>query len=271
MSVVGGLLILVPTIGLLAGSPNLGLEFAFGGGTDEEELDGWLQEDAEPGEDTEGDPDEALPDDEAEDSDGDDGEAEGAEEPGVPDVEVYLDEAGRPDVDVPGDDEVVRPEVEGLDDPQRVIGDLLLDIEASERVMLGFQIEAQEAFAEGEDPDEPDAVSDAVRTAAARGLEGLAILAERLDDEQEVGWAEQVRATYVVHLGSWVRYLEAVLEDPDLLLGETGRYTVDINRTGGDFTRAVAAERPDGLARELEQLAEDIVERGFPETEDPQV
>ena len=205
---------------------------------------------------------------------GDGGET-GSQERSTPDIEadiqLDLDEDGRPDRDVPGDERIVAPDVDGLDDDQRPIAELLLDIDASERSMLGFQLDAQEAFSRGDDPDDPDVLDDRVRGAAAYALEALAVLRERMQTPQDDPWAEQVRETYVIHLDSWVSYLEAVHDEPRMLLGDTTRYTVDINRTGAAFVRAVNAPTVADIDDEVADYADELVERGFPDPEDSQV
>jgi hypothetical protein len=225
----------------------------------------------EPGEGAAPDGEEADPEPSEEPADAEepeDGPEEAEDRPTEePEVSLEFDDDGRPDREVPADERLDPPDLSGLDEAQRVIADMLLDIDASERAMLGFQLDARSAFEEAGDPDELDA---RLRSAATLGLEALALLRDRLESAQDDPWAEHVRDTYVVHLDSWVRYLEAVQDDPEVLLGDTTRYTIDINRTGAAFVRAVE-EAPDGLDDEVARFAEDLVARGFPPPEDSQV
>lgn len=196
---------------------------------------------------------------------------EAARESPVPEIELDLDEDGRPDRPVP-EDEVLAPlDVDEVPEAQRPVAELLLDIDASERSMLAFQIEVRAAFAEGEDPDDPDALDTRVRTAAAQALEELDLLRDRMQAPQDAPWAEEVRDTYVIHLDSWVRYLEVIYDDPQILLEDTSRYSLDINVTGAEFSRAVHADTAEQIDDEVVRFAEELVARGFPPPEDSQV
>ncbi len=213
-----------------------------------------------------------------EDPEGEGAPAEDPEAPGedtqespAPELDLELDDEGRPDREVP-EEEVLAPlDVDEVSNDQRPIAELLLDIDASERSMLGFQLEVQAAFADGRDPDDPDALDTRVRAAAARSLEELDLLRDRMQSPQDATWAEDVRDTYVIHLDSWVRYLEVVHDDPQILLQDTSRYTLDINVTGAEFSRAVHAETSEEIDAEVVRFAEELIARGFPPPEDSQV
>ena len=184
---------------------------------------------------------------------------------------IDLDDQGRPDRDVPDDETISPPDLSRLDVGETRIADLLLDIDASERVMLGFQLDVRELVSGGIDLDAPDELFAGLRAAGERGVVALELLRERMEDPQEDARAEAVREAYVVHLDSWVRYMAAVADDPQILLRDTSRYTVDINRTADIFVRATEEllETAD-LDRELRRYAEAIVGRGFPDAEDSQ-
>lgn len=185
---------------------------------------------------------------------------------------IDLDDQGRPDRDVPDDETISPPDLSRLDVGETRIAELLSDIDASERVMLGFQFDVRELVSGGIDLDDPDEVFAGLRAAGERGVVALELLRERMEDPQEDARAEEVREAYVVHLDSWVRYMAAVADDPQILLRDTSRYTVDINRTADLFVRATEEllETAD-LDRELRRYAEAIVGRGFPDPEDSQV
>lgn len=185
---------------------------------------------------------------------------------------IELDERGRPDRTVPDDETISPPDLSRLDVAESRVAELLLDIEASERVMLGFQLDVRELFAGGVDPEDADELLASLEAVAARGADALATLRERLEEPQEAVRAEEVRETYLVHLDSWIRYMVTVEDDPQILLRDTSPYTVDINRTADLFVRAVdeLLDTAD-LDRELRRYAEAIVARGFPDAEDSQV
>lgn len=251
---------------------------------DGEGADPPVAEDPEDGPSQEGDdPDDgaASPEDE-QPPDGAEDPPPGAEgptdEPGAdegatprPGVELDLDAAGRPDREVPADEQLVLIDPQALDADQRPVAELLLDIDASERSMLGFQLDVGGALDRLPDLDGPEDLDSEIRSAAAHALEALAVLRERMQAPQDDPWAEQVREAYVIHLDSWVRYLEAVYEDPQVLFGDTTRFTLDINRTGGGFTRAVEGPGRAALDDEVVRLADELVARGFPPPEDSQV
>lgn len=200
-------------------------------------------------------------------------QAEAGEEDGFvpPDIELDLDDDGRPDTRVPDDDDLTPPELDQLQGVQRILTELLLDVDAAERAMLGFQLDVVAARTEGRTQEEAHEVDDEIRSAALHALEALAVLRARMEDPVDDPSVEQVRDTYVVHLDSWVRWLEVIAEDAEALNDETGWFTIDINRTAAAFVRAldeVLDEDPDD---EVVRFAEAILERGFPPAEDSPV
>ena len=204
---------------------------------------------------------------------GEDAEAEDAPARTLQDIDdpIDLDDQGRPDREVPSDETISPPDLSGLDVGETRIAELLLDIDASERVMLGFQLDVRELVSGGIDLEDPDELFAGLRAAGERGVVALEVLRERMGDPQEDARADEVREAYVVHLESWIRYMAAVAEDPQILLRDTSRYTVDINRTADLFVRATEdlLETAD-LDRELRRYAEAIIQRGFPDAEDSQ-
>lgn len=198
---------------------------------------------------------------------------EGEPAPDLPDpgIDLELDEDGRPDRAIPQEEAIAPLEVDEVPETQRPVAELLLDIDASERSMLSFQIEVQAAFADAQDPDDPDALDSRIRTAAAQALEELDLLRDRMQTPQDAAWADDVRDTYVDHLDSWVRYLGVIHDDPQILLEDTSRYSLDINVTGAAFSRAVHADTAEQIDDEVVRFAEDLIARGFPPPEDSQV
>lgn len=215
------------------------------------------------------------------------------EEAGPPDDGTADDGGGsqapppRPEPEVPEDERVEAPATEGLDAVDARIADLLRDIDASEGVMIAYQEAAGEAVTGAPDPEAPEAVLDELEAAARTALDDLADLRDRLtttggdgtasgDPDPDAaptraGAAADVRDAYVGHLDAWVEFLTAIEEDPSLLLGETTRFTIDINRTGDDFVRAVDELVATDVDPSLGRYAEAIVARGFSGPETPQV
>jgi len=252
---------------------SVGVVFA-GLGQDEEPETASPRSSEEPSDDeTDG----APPAEEGEDDAAEGDEPEGDEGPDTPRDRadpgdpIELDDRGRPDRDVPDDETIAAPDLSRLDLGETRIAELFLDIDASERVMLGFQLDVRELFTGGVDPEAPDELFSELSSVAARGADALEVLRERLEEPQEDPRADEVREAYLVHLESWIRYMVAVAEDPQILLGDTSRYTVDINRTADLFVRATEEllETAD-LDRELRRYAEAIIQRGFPDAEDSQ-
>ncbi len=226
--------------------------------------------DAQPGEDT---PDGDDPSDGAPGGE-DDGTAEPGEEPGAdPDDDGAIAEGqpgDRPDREVPADERITAPDLDELEGDDTRIAELLLDIDASERVMLGYQLDAQEAFRGELDLEDPEELLDAVGAAARTALDDLEVLRARLGPSQPDPAAEQVRASYVEHLDSWVDYLTAIEDDPRVVLGDLTRFTVHINRTGDGFVRAVDGLRESDVDDAVGGYAQRIVDRGFSGPDTPQ-
>ena len=220
--------------------------------------------DGAPGDDQPGDDDAAAdgtPGDGASEDDTarDDGGAAAGEDPGE-----------RPDREVPAEERVTAPDLAVLDADDTRIAELLLDIDASERVMLGYQLDTQEAFRGDVDPDDPAELLSAIEAAARAGLDDLEVLRGRLSTPQPGPAAEGVRDSYVLHLDSWVDYLSAIEDDPRIVLGDLTRYTVHINRTGNDFVRAVDTLRETDVDDAVGDYAQQIVDRGFSGPDTPQ-
>jgi hypothetical protein len=204
-----------------------------------------------------------------------DGEVAGSED--VPADE----EAAEPDGDGgdgselapdPGVTPLEAPDLDRLEGPDVIFASLLLDIDASELAMLGFQNEVAETFqdhASGDLAELLRGLSDA-GAAAARELESA-----REELEQPVGdvRAEAVREVYLEHLDSWLRYMQAIEEDPALFSPErdSSHYTLSINTTADAFARSLEEQLPDDLDPEVELMADQLLDRGFRPTGDADV
>jgi hypothetical protein len=183
------------------------------------------------------------PDDDGSDAEGPDDDGAAAPEPGEPELEL---------------DPLDLDRLEGLD---LVYGQLLTDIDASEREMIGFQTDVGEALSGASSG--PEGLAAVAEVAAARE-QGLLEVRERLSGTLDDAGAEEVRERYVEHLDSWADLMGAVAEEPLLILeqSESGA-TVAINRTADRFARALEAELPDDIDAEVARFAEDILDRGF--------
>lgn len=152
-------------------------------------------------------------------------------------------------------------DLDALDGLDLVYGQLLTDIDASEREMIDFQTDVGEALSGSTSRD--DGLT-AVAAAAAERTEALGEVRDRLADPLDDPGAEEVRRLYVDHLDSWAAYIGAVAEDPLVIFeqSETGA-TVAINRTADRFARALEDELPDDADAEVARFADDILDRGF--------
>jgi hypothetical protein len=172
------------------------------------------------------------------------------------------DAADPDDLDRPLD----APDLDLLEGPDAVFAQLLIDIDASERAMLGFQRELAEAF-QGHGFE--DDVSDLLEELAATGGEGADRLETARDTlEQPVPdvRADAVREVYLDHLGSWLRYMRAVEEDPTILATDpedSAHFTLSINATADAFARSLEEQLPDEADPEVRRMAEQLLDRGF--------
>lgn len=161
------------------------------------------------------------------------------------------------------------PDVDALDGLDATYAELLITIDDSERTMIAFQEEVGEAFADAGSPG--DGVAAVGVVAGLRRLQLLEVR-ERLVDGLDDAGAERVRSRYLEHLDSWADYLDAIEEDPLLLIeGRGTAFTVVINATADAFSRALEGELPADIAVEVERFAEGILDRGFRGFSDAQV
>lgn len=162
-------------------------------------------------------------------------------------------------------------DLEALDGTDAVYGQLLVDIDASEQVMVGFQDELSTASSM---PFESlDARVTALQEIAVASRDDLLVVRDRLDDVLEVDGAEEVRERYLAHLESWADFMGAVAEDPGVLGGEGAGagFTVVINATGDAFARALEDELPETADASVRAYADDLLDRGFRGSVDAQV
>ncbi len=210
--------------------------------------------------------DEAAPGDRPPDDDGDGDPADrdaapdgdpGAGEDVDPDPDDGTDGADNGDSDA----EVAPLDPDPLTGPDLLWGQLLLDIDASERAMIAFQEDLSQAFAA---PGVPEDALTAASEVATERREQLLEVRERLAGTVDDDAADEVRARYVVHLDSWEAFMAAVEEDPLVVLEQRERgFTVDINATADAFARALEEELPTDVDAEVTRFADDILDRGF--------
>jgi hypothetical protein len=170
-----------------------------------------------------------------------------------------------------GDDTLEPPDLDGLAGTDAVYGQLLVDIDASEQVMMAFQDEVATVFSVP--AESPDELVQALQEIGTEGRDELLEVRDRFDDELDVDGAEVVRDRYLAHLDSWAEYMDAVSEDPSVLGGEgTGDgFTVVINATADAFARALEDELPEDADASVRAYADDILDRGFRGSSDAQV
>lgn len=193
---------------------------------------------------------------------------------GEPDAPAERDQPADPDqapdsndAEPPGsppEGDLEPPDVAGLDGVDAIFGQLLIDIDVSERAMIAFQDALQAAFEE-HGFDDASALIDDIEDAANTGAARLEEVRSRLADPVDHDGAEAVRTEYVDHLDAWVRYMEAVAEDPALLDPEvdSSRYLLAINTSAHAFARALEENLPDDVNAEVAAFAEGILDRGF--------
>jgi hypothetical protein len=180
-----------------------------------------------------------------------------------PDAGSDTDPGAGPDTD-PGADpdaELTAPDLDGLSGVDAVYGQLLVDVDASEQVMLDFQDDLAAAFVEA---DSVEDAADSVRSAARDSRADLLEVRDRLSGGLDDVGAERVRSVYVDHLDAWANYMAAVAEDPlTLTQPDDAGYNVAINATAVEFERALVTELPPTIDAEVERFAQGILDRGF--------
>jgi hypothetical protein len=197
------------------------------------------------------------------DRDGDerDGDVGDAETPGP-------DDGGDPP---DGVEAIDPPDLDALEGADAVYGRLLIDIDASEQIMMAFQDQVATAFSSP--PASSDELVETLQGIGATGRDELLTVRDRLDDELDVDGAEEVRGRYVAHLDSWVEYMAAVADDPGVLAGEgvSAGFTIVINATADAFARALEEQLPASADASVRAYADDLLDRGFRSSGDAQV
>lgn len=138
---------------------------------------------------------------------------------------------------------------------------LLTDIDASERVMMAFQDDVMAAVGRA---GGGDAIVE-VGSAAGRRHAELQRAREPLAVPVGDAGVEEVRAVYLRHLDAWAGYLDALREDPELLLDQLREdaYTLDINLTASLFARLLEANIEEGVHADVRAYATALLDRGF--------
>jgi hypothetical protein len=168
---------------------------------------------------------------------------------------------GDADVDRPLD----APDLDLLEGPDAVFAQLLIDIDASEQAMLGFQRELSEIF-RGQAFEDVDELLGALSEAGADGADQLEAARDALEEPVGDVRAETVREVYLEHVDSWVRYMRAVEAEPTIIGSDqdgTARFTLSINATADAFARALEDQLPDDADPEVQRMAEQLLDRGF--------
>jgi len=139
---------------------------------------------------------------------------------------------------------------------------LFEEIEQSEGAMLGYYGRLREEL-------DPTMGSDEVRVVtAAAAVDAAASLREiraRIVPLTGDGVVDDVRAAYLPHLDSWVDYLDAVADAPDLEFDRerAAPFTLVINTTANGFRVAAEVMLETGPSEAVRQLAEAILDEGF--------
>jgi hypothetical protein len=181
--------------------------------------------------------------------------------PDGPDADEGTDGEGGAEGDRPLD----APDLDLLEGPDAVFAQLLIDIDASEQAMLGFQRELSQVF-QGQAFEDVDELFEAISDAGGTGADRLEAARDDLEAPVEDVRAETVREIYLEHLESWVRYMRAVEADPSIIGSDqdgTARYTLSINATADAFARALEDQLPDDADPEVQRMAEQLLDRGF--------
>jgi hypothetical protein len=201
-----------------------------------------------------------------------DGEVAGSDDGDRPAGEAAPEDDG-PGLDPPdGADPLEAPDLDRLAGPDAIFAELLLDIDASELAMLGFQDEVATAFREHGGQDATELLL-ALSAAGSSGAEELEAARETLERSVADVRAEAVREVYLDHLDSWLRYMQAVADDPTIFAPErdSARYTLSINASAEAFARSLEDQLPDDLDPEVALMAEQLLDRGFRATGDADV
>jgi hypothetical protein len=139
---------------------------------------------------------------------------------------------------------------------------LLEDIIRTEGVMLAFNDAVGKRIEGLEDREAALAV---VAEEAAAGVGGLRSLRPIVVDRTGGARVDDVRTVYLPHLDSWIDYLAALAEEPQLLFtrDEQQPYLLLINATAEAFRIALEELLEAGPSVRAAELAERILDDGF--------
>jgi hypothetical protein len=157
----------------------------------------------------------------------------------------------------------VPPDLESLSGRDAILARLLSEVDESERAMIAFQDRLQEVM---RDPDgEPEGRLAEVQAAAEEGADALGEVRSELVRPVEDQSFEEVRLAYLSHHDAWADYLDALAEDPTILLTEAAgsRWLVSINLSAEVFARELREAVDDDLETSVQAYARDILARGF--------
>lgn len=140
---------------------------------------------------------------------------------------------------------------------------LFEDIERSEGEMLGFYDRLGEEL--GAPTVTREQVLDVIADAAADAADELRDVRARIVPLAEDSVVDDVRAAYLPHLDSWIDYLAAVAEDPELELDRerAAPFMLLINSTARSFRVATERMLESGPSEDVARLADAILEEGF--------
>lgn len=175
--------------------------------------------------------------------------------------------------DAPDADGAERPTELRRPDPDELTGrdatwaQLLGHVDDSEQAMLAFQqrLERIAADADTGDEVEVDRLTDRIRRAADAGARQLAEVRPRLTTSIGDGAVEEVRVAYLVHHDAWADYLDAMAEEPRLVVGgqDAGRWRLTIDTSGEAFAQQLRTALGSDADPEVRAYARDILRRGF--------
>jgi hypothetical protein len=140
---------------------------------------------------------------------------------------------------------------------------LFEEIERSEGEMLGFYDRLGDEL--GDPSTTRDEVLTIIAAAAADAVDELRAVRVRIVPLADDSVVDDVRAAYLPHLDSWIDYLTAVAEDPDLELERerAAPFMLLINSTARTFRVATELMLETGPSDDVARLADEILEEGF--------
>lgn len=145
---------------------------------------------------------------------------------------------------------------------QAALLELFDGIDRSELAMGAFNDGVGTALAEATTRDGGLAAAAAI---ARTGVDALSAVRAELVPSSGDGTVDAVRAAYLPHLDSWVDFMAAVAERPELLLDGNDQqpFLLLINATATTFREATEAMLATEPGEDVVELAEMILDRGF--------